>query len=180
VEYSREDQAVRTSDHIEAAALQLGELDLFSTLSLDARRGLARAAGDHLFSPGEAIVRQGEQGSSMFVVLKGRVTVVLEPSGQGVATIDAGGFFGEMSMLTGDPRTATVRAVSEVQVLEIAAADTGRLMQATPGLAEHISEVVAARRAELAQAEVAAASAASGHHTAPQSLLARIQAYLNL
>ena len=90
------------------------------------RRGLARAAGEHLFAAGEAIVRQGDRGSSMFVVLRGNVMVTLEPSGQQVATITSGGFFGEMSMLTGDPRTATVRAVDDVQVLEIAAADMRR------------------------------------------------------
>ena len=101
--------------------------------------------------------------------------VTLEPSGQQVATITTGGFFGEMSMLTGDPRTATVRAVDDVQVLEIEAADMRRLAQSTPGLLEHISEVVAGRRAGLAQAEATAAAAAAEHAHAPQTLLARIQ-----
>jgi len=149
-------------------------------LSPEARRSLARAAGDHLFAAGEAIVRQGDHGSSMFVILRGRVIVTIEPSGQQVATISAGGFFGEMSMLTGDPRTATVRAVDDAQVLEIEAADMRRLAQATPGLLEHISKVVAARRVGLAQAEATAAAAAAEHAHAPQTLLARIQAYLQL
>ena len=106
----------------------------------------------------------------MFVVLRGSVMVTLEPSGQQVATITTGGFFGEMSMLTGDPRTATVRAVDDVQVLEIAAADMRRLAQSTPGLLEHISKVVAARRAGLAQAEATAAAAAAEHAQTPQTL----------
>jgi CRP-like cAMP-binding protein len=116
----------------------------------------------------------------MFVVLRGNVTVTLEPSGQQVAAITSGGFFGEMSMLTGDPRTATVRAVDDVQLLEIAAADMRRLAQSTPGLLEHISAVVAARRAGLAHAEATAAAAAAGQLQAPQTLLARIQAFLQL
>ncbi len=116
----------------------------------------------------------------MFVVLRGSVMVTLEPSGQQVATIPSGGFFGEMSMLTGDPRTATVRAVDDVQVLEIAAADMRLLAQSTPGLLEHISTVVSARRAGLAQAEATAAAAAAEQMQAPQTLLARIQAYLQL
>ena len=56
--------------------------------SPEARRSLARAAGDHLFAAGETIVRQGDHGSSMFVILRGRVIVTIEPSGQQVATIE--------------------------------------------------------------------------------------------
>jgi small-conductance mechanosensitive channel/CRP-like cAMP-binding protein len=180
IEYSREEQPQRTDSHIDAAAARLGTIDLFSTLDAGARRSLAQAAGDHLFAAGEAIVRQGDHGSSMFVVLRGSVVVTIEPSGQQVATIGGGGFFGEMSMLTGDPRTATVRAVDDVQVLEIEAADMRGLAQATPGLIEHISAVVAARRVGLARAEATAAAAAAEHAHAPQTLLARIQAYLQL
>jgi small-conductance mechanosensitive channel/CRP-like cAMP-binding protein len=180
IEYSREEQPARTEAHVVAAAELLAGVDLFATLSSEARLSLSRSASDNLFAAGEAIVRQGDHGSSMFVVLKGAVRVVLEPSGQEVASIAAGGFFGEMSMLTGEPRSATVRAVSDVQALEIAADDMRRLAQATPGLIEHISKVVAARRVGLAQAEATAAAAAAAQSHAPQSLLARIQAYLRL
>ena len=50
----------------------------------------------------KSIVRQDAEGDSMFVLMTGHARVVLEPSGQEVAVIPAGGFFGEMSMLTGD------------------------------------------------------------------------------
>jgi len=178
IQYTREEQPLRMAHHIEAAAGQLSAIDLFATLSPEASRALAQAAGDHLFAAGEAIVRQGEQGDSMFVVLRGTVDVVLEPSGQQVASIPSGGFFGEMSMLTGDPRTATVRAATDVQVLEIAADHMRRLAKATPGLVEHISSVVEARRAGLAKAEATAAAAAAAQTHAPQSLLARIKSFL--
>lgn len=180
IEYSREEQPLRTDSHIDAAAVALGRIDLFSTLSADARRELAALAADHLFASGEAIVRQGDRGSSMFVVLKGRVDVVLEPSGQQVATLDAGGFFGEMSMLTGDPRTATVRAATNVQALEIAAEDMRRVAMATPGLVEHMARVVADRRVGLAEAEATAAAHATSQAGARQSLLSRVQAFLRL
>jgi CRP-like cAMP-binding protein len=180
IEYSREEQPVRTHAHIDAAAAQLATVDLFQTLTPEARRALAHDAADHLFAAGEAIVRQSAPGSSMFVVLNGTVTVLLEPSGQEVATIGAGEFFGEMSMLTGDARAATVRANTDVHVLEIAADHMRRLAQATPGLLEHISKVVAARRVGLAEAEATAAAEAAAQTQAPQSLLARIQAYLRV
>ena len=116
-------------------------------------------AHEHIFAAGEAIVRQDEAGSSMFVVLSGRVRVVLEPSGQEVAVIEPGGFFGEMSMLTGDPRTATVRAIDDVRALEIPAERfRDARASSSPDLVEHISTVVAARRAELDDARAAAAA----------------------
>jgi len=180
IEYSREEQPIRTREHVDAAAAQLAGIDLFSTLPPEARHALARDAADQLFAAGEAIVRQGEAGDSMFVVLRGTVHVVIEPSGQHVATITAGGFFGEMSMLTGDPRTATVRAETDVQVLEIAAEHMRRLAPTVPGLVEHISVVVEARREGLARAEATAAEAAAAQAHAPQSLLARIKAFLGV
>jgi small-conductance mechanosensitive channel/CRP-like cAMP-binding protein len=178
IQYSREEQPVRTGDHVDAAAAQLAGIDLFSTLLPDARRTLARDAGEHLFAAGEAIVRQADQGDSMFIVLRGTVHVVLEPSGEEVATITAGGFFGEMSMLTGEPRSATVRAATDVRVLEIAAEHMRRLAHGTPGLVEHISKVMEGRRAGLARAEASAAAAAAAQTQAPHSLLARIRSFL--
>lgn len=180
IEYSRDEQPVRTEADVAAAADRLAAVDLFATLGSEARLALARAAGDHLFADGETIVRQGETGDSMFVVLRGGVRVVLEPSGQEVARIPAGGFFGEMSMLTGDPRSATVRAVGDVQVLEIDSAGMRVLAQQTPGLLEHVSQVVANRRAGLAAAEATAAAAAASAAQAPQSLLARMRAFLRV
>ena len=115
----------------------------------------------------------------MFVVLRGEVVVRLEPSGQEVARISAGGFFGEMSMLTGDPRTATVRAVGDVQALEIGADQMRALAQRTPELLEHVSRVVLTRRQGLAEAE-ASAAAASAAEPQRRSLMKRMRDFLGL
>jgi small-conductance mechanosensitive channel/CRP-like cAMP-binding protein len=179
IEYSREEQPVRTDAHVTDAASRLGAVELFQTLSAEARLALSRAAADHLFADGERIVRQGEEGASMFVVLSGSVRVVLEPSGQQVAILGAGEFFGEMSVLTGEPRTATVIAIGDVHLLEIVASDMRQLMQSTPGLLEHIGEIVAARRAGLAAAEAEAALVRPSP-TETRSLLSRIQAFLRV
>jgi CRP-like cAMP-binding protein len=180
VEYSREEQPVRTEAHVQDAIEQLGKVDLFSILPDQTRAELARAARDHLFAAGEAIVRQEEPGSSMFVVLDGRVRVALEPSDQEVSVIEKGGFFGEMSMLTGDPRTATVRALTDVRVIEVSAADMRRLALANAGLIEQISAIVSHRREGLAEAHATAAAAAATAGHAPQGLLARIRRFLRL
>jgi CRP-like cAMP-binding protein len=103
---------------------------------------------------------------------------VLEPSGQEVAVIPAGGFFGEMSLLTGDRRTATVRAISDVSVLEISAADFRELAVANPGLLDHISSIMAERRTGLDDAKTIAT--ASSVPAARESFLARMRRFLTL
>ena len=179
VEYSKEELPLRSEGDVLSAAAQLGAIDLFATLPQDARIALSRTGAEHIFATGEPIVRQGDSGQSMYVVLSGRTQVVLEPSGKEVALIDAGGFFGEMSMLTGDPRTATVRAMGDVRVLEITAERFREVALERPGLIEHISTVVAQRRVELDHARAAAASTATVA-TAPRTLLRRIQQFLRL
>ncbi len=179
VEYSREDLPQRNDAAIVDASTRLGAIELFATVSPDRRLELARDAKEHLYSAGEAIVRQAEPGSSMFVLLSGRARVLLEPGGQEVAVIGRGGFFGEMSMLTGDPRTATVRAIDEVRLLEISAERFRALAIEQPGLVEHISTVVSARRVELDEKRAAATPAAAAV-VAPRTLLGRIQKFLRL
>jgi small-conductance mechanosensitive channel/CRP-like cAMP-binding protein len=178
VQYERQELPIRSEGDVLAGAARLGAIDLFATLPQDARLGLSRTAQEQMFAAGEAIVRQGEPGNSMFVVLSGRVRVLIEPSGQEVAVIEPGGFFGEMSMLTGDPRTATVRAATDVRVLEMPAERFREVALDRPGLVEHISSVVTKRRSELDNARSAAAAAAVA--AAPRSLLSRIQSFLRL
>lgn len=178
IQYERDEEPVRTERHVEHAAEQLGAVDLFATLAPEARRVLSAAAKDQLFAKGEAIVRQGVTGDSMFVVLSGQVRVSLEPSGHEVAMIPAGGFFGEMSMLTGGPRTATVRAAVDTRVLEIPSSAFRDLALATPGLLDHVSTVVTARRVELDEARESAATVSPA--PARDTLLARIQRFLRV
>ncbi len=179
VEYSREEKSPRSADRLRALADRLGAVDLFSGLDDIERARLAEACPEHLYGALERIVRQGDEGRSMFVVLDGRVRVTIEPSGQEVAVTTAGGFFGEMSMLTGDPRTATVTAVDDAVLLEIDADRFRELAVRRPGLVEHVSVIVSARRQGLADAK-AAAEGARAAAPAPQSLLSRIKHFLDL
>ena len=111
-----------------------------------------------MFAAGETIVRQGAAGDSMFVVLSGRVRVSIEPSGQEVAVIPAGGFFGEMSMLTGDARTATVKAPTMRWCWRFQPRDFRALADANPALLDHVSTIVGTRRTGLEEARAHAAA----------------------
>ena len=81
-------------------------------------------------------------------------------------------------MLTGDPRTATVRAIGDVRALEIPAEQFRAVALARPGLVEHISRVVSTRRTELDEARAMAAKPVSA--PARETLFARIQRFLRL
>ena len=179
IEYSREELPLRSEGDVMAAAARLGAVDLFDELPQDVRIALSRSAQEHIYAAGESIVRQGNAGSSMYVVLSGRARVLLEPSGQEVAIIEPGGIFGEMSMLTGDPRTATVRAIEDVRVLEVTAERFREVVIERPGLVEHVSSVVAARRVGLDHAR-AVAAASTSVAVAPRTLFGRIQKFLRL
>ena len=178
IEYSRTEQPIRTEAHVATAAGQLASVDLFKTLSQESRHALATAASHHLFAAGEAIVRQGAEGDSMFVLLNGQARVVLEPSGREVAVIPEGGFFGEMSMLTGEPRTATVRALEDVLALEITAAAFRELAIAHRSLLDHVSTVVGSRRVGLDEARALAATSAAPE--VKHTFLARMRKFLNV
>ena len=134
-----------------AGASTLRSVAIFSALDEETHAQLASAATSNLYDASDVIVRQGEAGSSMFVMVRGEVVVTLAPDGQEVARIGPGGFFGEMSLLTGAPRNATVRTTIASQMLEITADAFRRIVLANPAAVEQIGAAVAARQVELDQ-----------------------------
>jgi small-conductance mechanosensitive channel/CRP-like cAMP-binding protein len=138
-----------------AIAERLSAVDIFAPLSNDETFMLAQAATSHVFAPGESVIRAGDPGSSMFVVHNGRVGVQVTDNGRArtVATLSDGGFFGEMALFTGEPRTASVVAIEETEVLEIGHAAMKRVFDNNPDLVESLSHIIAERRQALAASE---------------------------
>ena len=97
------------------------------------------------------ITRQGAKANWLYVLSKGEVEVrVATADGdKRVAVLKAPSFFGEMALMTGQPREATVVAVTEVECLRIDKADFQGILQRRPAIAERISEILAVRRVEL-------------------------------
>jgi small-conductance mechanosensitive channel/CRP-like cAMP-binding protein len=155
----------------------LSGVDLFATLTPALRHEVAMSAPMIVFGAGEAIVRQGEAGQSMFIVARGTVSVVLEPGRQEVARIETGGYFGEMSLLTGDPRSATVLAVDDVTTVEISADLFRRLAAVHPQAIEQIAIAAMTRRADLERIKTTTAGAVA---VETNTLLARMKRFLRL
>jgi small-conductance mechanosensitive channel/CRP-like cAMP-binding protein len=153
-------------------------VDLFSQLTEQQRRSIAAATTMRTFGNGEAIVRQGAPGQSMFVVCAGEVAVQLEPEQRELARIAPGGYFGEMSLLTGEPRTASVVARGDAVVLELDAEVFRALGAADPQALERVGLAAVSRRAELNQIREALKTVAVAD--APATFLKRMKKFLRL
>lgn len=152
-------------------------VDLLDPLSDGARQRLAERSTIHRYGSGEVIVRQGEEGADWFIVVSGQVSVEVErgPLTTEVACLGPGQFFGEMSLMTGEPRTATVRAATECELLVVSRAAFQTALNDEPEVLAQISEVLAARREALGDPALAESSTRS-RDTAPV-LLARIRRF---
>ncbi len=179
IQYERDEPPARLPETIADAAQTLGRVEVFAALDAADRRDLAELAAERVYAAGEVIVRQGTPGASLFVVCGGEVEVVLEPGGQRVATIRPVGFFGEMSLLTGEPRTATVRALTDAFLLEIRADDFRRFVLERPAVLEPVSAAAMTRRLELQRTREEAAAQARPATTSA-TFLASVRKFLGL
>jgi CRP-like cAMP-binding protein len=132
-----------------------------------------------LFAAGQAIVREEEAGGTMFVVKRGEASVTLEKTEGELARLRQGAFFGEMSLLTGDPRTATVTAITDCELIEIGAEAFRNLVLSDSALVDHVTEAVAKRRLELEQHRSNRGIEQAAIEP-PQTLVARVRRFLRL
>jgi CRP/FNR family cyclic AMP-dependent transcriptional regulator len=130
----------------------LGDVELFSDLPNDALARLADEMREYRYAAGDVIVKQGEGGQlgRMFVVLEG--TAQADVDGTVVSTYGPGEEFGEMSLLDGAPRSATVTATSDVVLAGLASWTLRSVILEEPTIAMHLIEVLA-RRLRAANAE---------------------------
>jgi small-conductance mechanosensitive channel len=112
---------------------------------------LAASAELRVFAPGEVVVRQGDTSAEMFIIDEGLVTVELDHGerSSSVARLGPGTFFGEMGLMTGVKRNATVRAIGECRLLVIRHDAFEKTIASVPEVIERMSELLAARQAEL-------------------------------
>lgn len=130
----------------------LAKLDLFVPLTGDEREALAGNLADFPFVADDVIARQGEPADSLFILARGRVAVFDDSAGgtgvrDRLATLSAPAYFGEMGLLTGQARGATVIAEDEVLCYRLQKDVFDAILHARPELVEPLSQVVASRQA---------------------------------
>jgi CRP-like cAMP-binding protein len=131
----------------------MGRVDFLSPLSQDERRKLVETVGIKTYAAGECPVRQGDAGDSFYIIKKGSVDVIVEKTpGEGVvvATLGPGNVFGEMSLLTGAVRTATIRVKEDAEFVVIDRESFRSTLVNNPSIAEALSHILSERQASLA------------------------------
>src|SRR6185437_4101718 len=127
----------------------LGSVPLFSKLGEDERSGLTQLMHAKQFPAHQPVFWIGERGDDFYVVQSGKVNVSCpDESGKEVvlATLGPGHFFGEISLLDGGPRTATVRANTDTTLLSLQREDFLRFFEAHPKAAVHMLTVLGQRQ----------------------------------
>jgi Cyclic nucleotide-binding domain len=128
--------------------LALKRVPLFENLNLDQLEAVLRLAGDATFVPGEVIVRQGDPGGELYLLLEGSAEAWLDHGGanpQQLSTMPAGSYFGEMAILDDEPRSATVVAAEPARLLTLDGDSLKSLLLQMPEIAFEMLRVMTSR-----------------------------------
>jgi CRP-like cAMP-binding protein len=173
---TKELKAQRSSFNIEGL---LAQVSVLSALSAEIRTQIAERSVVSEYGAGEFIVRQGDQGDSLYIIRTGSCGVYVNRDGKQenrIATIESGEFFGEMSLLTGEPITATVRAMVDTSVIIIDKENFSNILNDNPTISVQLGEVLAKRQKELAEeaGRIVAATPSSS------SMIAKIKSFFRI
>ena len=113
----------------------LASIPLFRSLDLSILREISRELKFQHLPGGDTLFRQGDSGDSLYIVIAGRLRVFTENPVQGEQFIGEVGFaevLGEMAILTEEPRSATVRAIRDTELLRLSREAFERLLNSNP------------------------------------------------
>jgi small-conductance mechanosensitive channel/CRP-like cAMP-binding protein len=172
-------------DHDEAKTILRGEA-LFDCLSDDQLENMVKQSHLNHFGRGERVIEEGAPGESMFILLRGTAQVSVAKNGSRipVAQLRSGDCFGEMSLLTGEKRSATVRADADCYVMEIGKEVMGEVIRESPDCLRQLSEMLAKRKLEtediLKDAALSAADQAAKQREYSATFLKRLKTFFAL
>jgi signal transduction histidine kinase/RimJ/RimL family protein N-acetyltransferase len=135
----------------EEAAAALGGVPLFTGLAPAELAGIRSVATEHELAPGDVLMAEGEPGDALYLVLEGDLAVTKQASSgeRAIATVGPGAVQGEIAVLGGGPRLATVRALTPVRVLRLGRDDLFDVIAREPGIVRSLVQTVAGRLAGL-------------------------------
>lgn len=177
-------EAARLARETAARVAALRAVDLFANLSEDELHALAQHLVPAPFAAGDVITRQGAVAHWLYILTRGEAEVWVEAADaprRRVAVLEPPNVFGEMGMMTGEPRHATVSARTDVHCYRLDKTGFESILRARPEIAGALALVLSARATGLAQAVVQAqADAAAVARAHADTLLARIQSFFGL
>jgi small-conductance mechanosensitive channel/CRP-like cAMP-binding protein len=161
----------------------LGRISLFKPLSAEEMGELVANADSRLIKAGTQVVKAGEEGNSLFVIQEGLFSVAI-PGNDGkekvVARLKPGAFFGEMSLLTGAPRSAAVTALADSTVIEITKDAIEPILLRREKLMEAMSEALAERQLQndrALQEKASVEEKQTAQHSLARQLLGRMRSF---
>ena len=155
IHITKENEKYEESLHNREVQLRLKTLrrvELFSQMTDDELSTLAERLRYAQFAKGSIIAKQGAVAHWLYVIIRGEAEVYLETPNGGrrtVRNLSRGNFFGEMGVMTGEPRVASVVAKTDVECYRLDKEIFEEILRARPSIAEEISHILASRRAEL-------------------------------
>ena len=178
------EQAVRSRELAERLQA-IRAVELFRDLTEDEQRAVAERLIYAPFASGEVMTRQGAVAHWLYILTDGEAEVYLETPGRDrslLYTVNAGSFFGEMGLMTGAPRAATVVAKTDVECYRLDKTGFADILKSRPAIAEAISAILAQRQAALETARQAISANAPDATTTSESreILARIRRFFGL
>lgn len=173
--------AARELQHREAI---LARVELLRSLTAEERRTLAGCLTHAPFARGDVIARQGAAADWLYILVAGEAEVWFEQEGSRrlLSRLGPGSVFGEMGLMTGEPRRATVVAGSDVDCYRLDKTGLETVLHGRPVLAEEMARVLAVREAELdrVRQDVDAAARTRQGTDRHASILERMRAFLRL
>ena len=175
------DAYLNDQEELEIGAF-LRSLPLLADLSDMQIASLGAACLLQTYTAGEFPVRQGDNGDSLFFIKSGQVDVLGEHEAGVVhiKTLEAGDFFGEMSLLTGEPRTATIRARSETDTVVIEKEHFIEVLTAHPAILDLLLYALELRGKDLEERMANATTTEQAPIQEQLNLLKRITTFLGL
>jgi len=165
---------------------RLRDVDFLAVLPSEALSRLASRSPTKIYAPRELVIRQGAAGDAMFLIVRGEVSVMVGRDGNStaeVARLRKGSLFGEMSLMTGEPRAASVQAVAETEVVVVTKDEFSAIVAEAPELLARMTRILAERQDEL-ESHLAARAARSSRDGALEertsALLGRVKAFFKL
>ncbi len=158
----------------------LQEMDIFDPFSNEAKVYLSKRMKRRLYDSGQEVVRQGDAGDSLFVIGEGVLSVRARSGDREtleLARLGAGDFFGEMALLTGEPRTATIVAVTDTLLYEITKEDISPLLERQPEISWSLTDVLVKRKQATATATAETGADREAEKTLSAQILGKIQKF---
>lgn len=130
--------------------LMLMKVPLFSSLSVEDFKNVAERLSLKRFEKGEYMVREGEIGDYFYILKRGEADVVIEGEQRRIAHLKEGDFFGEIALLVGVERTASVVATTDVEAITLNKKSFNELLKENPSIAANLAKVLILRLSKMA------------------------------